>query len=90
MYKPSGVGPIEVWTEHVRANGSMFGVGVSDDWATTALFNGSPTRPGHVKDQVSYATATVETGWHERMRGTLTPAKSAAMNPASKRDGQQT
>jgi hypothetical protein len=90
MYKPSGVGPIEVWTEQVRANGNLYGVGVSDDFATTALFNGSPARPGHVKDQVNYATSPVETDWTTRRRGAVSPASAKSGNGASKNDGSLT
>jgi hypothetical protein len=90
MYKPAGVGPIEVWTEQIRANGNLYGVGVSDDYATTAFFNGSPARPTHVHDQVTFAISPIETDWAARRHGTLPPAKVAAGNPGTKRDGQAT
>jgi hypothetical protein len=89
VFKPKAggaVGAIEVWTEHLRANGDLFGVGVSDDYATTALFSGSPTRPGHVHDLVSYSVSPAEDSWNTRLHGAASPANTKS----SKHEGQTT
>ena len=88
MYKANTGGPIELWTEHTRAFGALFGVGTSDDFATT-LWDGSPARVGHQHEQTSYATVPSEQHqWINRLHGTLSPAK--APTALHKRYGGQT